>query len=510
MFLRLILGDQLNPRHSWFSETNPDVIYTLMEIRSETDYVVHHIQKVAAIFLSMRHFANELRQMGHQVHYLNLDDPDNRQTFEDNIKLICERYPITRIEYQEPDEYRVDRILSELPIKLSLPVKMVSSEHFLSDRNSLIEVFEGKKSYLLESYYRHFRRKYNILMDNQGHPEGGRWNFDSENRKPFPKNHTPPPPLEFHHKADEIVHTIQSHGVKTIGAIPDNEVTYPINRKESLELLEYFATHLLEHFGTFQDAMHTRFTTGYHSRLSYALNVKMISPLEVIQRCIDEWRQRPDEISLSQLEGFVRQVLGWREYMRAIYWAKMPEYAMLNHFGHSRPLPDWYWTGKTRMNCLRHAIGQSLSMAYAHHIQRLMITGNFALLAGCHPDEVDRWYLGIYIDAFEWVEITNTRGMSQFADGGIVGTKPYVSTSNYINKMSNYCQTCHYDPKKRYGDRACPFNSLYWHFYHRHRPLLEKNPRIGMMYPTWDKMNPSDKEKISAQAEFYLSQLNEL
>lgn len=508
MILRLILGDQLNAQHSWFSEVRPDVVYALMEVRTETDYVAHHIQKVAAIFLAMRHFAEELRNRGHIVEYFTLDHPQNQQSFSGNVKLLCQKYPIGLIQYQEPDEYRVDKMLNALTDELRLPVQMVSSEHFLAKRSSLSEVFAGKKMYLLETYYRYFRKKYNILIDKDGQPEGGRWNYDAENRKPFPRNHVPPAPLLFRHKADEIVDLVKKQGIKTIGHIPGNEIHYPINRQEALALLEYFAKNLLPWFGTFQDAMHTHYTTGYHSRLSFALNVKILHPLEVIGRCVDEWRSRPSEISLSQIEGFVRQILGWREYMRAIYWAKMPEYALLNYFNHTRPLPEWYWTGNTRMNCLRHAIGQSLSMAYAHHIQRLMVTGNFALLAGCDPDEVDRWYLGIYIDAFEWVEITNTRGMSQFADGGIVGTKPYVSSANYINKMSNYCQGCYYDPKKRHGERACPFNSLYWHFYHRHRHLLEKNPRIGMMYQTWDKMDENEKNKILNQAERYLSNLH--
>jgi deoxyribodipyrimidine photolyase-related protein len=230
----------------------------------------------------------------------------------------------------------------------------------------------------------------------------------------------------------------------------------------------------------------------------------------VINRCITEWEKRPNEISISQIEGFVRQILGWREYMRGIYWAKMPEYSQLNFFNHQAKLPEWFWTAQTKMNCLHHAIKQSLDYAYAHHIQRLMITGNFALLAGIHPDEVDKWYLGIYIDAIEWVEITNTRGMSQFADGGIVGTKPYVSSAAYIDKMSNYCQNCFYDKSKKVGEKACPFNSLYWNFYDSNRKLLEKNPRIGMMYKVWDKMQSDTKVEILHQAEKYLNEIESL
>jgi deoxyribodipyrimidine photolyase-related protein len=240
------------------------------------------------------------------------------------------------------------------------------------------------------------------------------------------------------------------------------------------------------------------------------MNLKMLSPKEVVDKAISEYWKRPNEIEYHQLEGFVRQIIGWREYMRGIYWAKMPEFATLNYFENQSKLPAWFWTGRTKMNCLSHTINQSLEFAYAHHIQRLMITGNFALLAGVHPDEVDAWYLGIYIDAIEWVEITNTRGMSQFADGGIVGTKPYVSSATYIHKMSSYCVGCHYDKSKKTGEKACPFNSLYWNFFDKHELKLSKNPRIGMMYNVWRKMDANAKAALLEQANDYLTNINEL
>jgi deoxyribodipyrimidine photolyase-related protein len=277
-----------------------------------------------------------------------------------------------------------------------------------------------------------------------------------------------------------------------------------------LELLDFFVEHCLPFLGTFQDAMQQNQWSIYHSRLSFSMNTKMISPKEVIDAAIQSWEKNPSEISLNQLEGFVRQILGWREYMRGIYWAKMPDYSTLNFFENTAPLPDWFWTGKTKMNCLSQAINQSLDFAYAHHIQRLMITGNFALLAGVNPDEVDAWYLGIYIDALDWVEITNTRGMSQFADGGIVGTKPYVSSATYIDKMSNYCGNCHYKKELKIGEKACPFNSLYWNFYDRNEAKLSNNPRIGMMYNVWRKMEQSQKTALLHQAEIYLNKINEL
>jgi deoxyribodipyrimidine photolyase-related protein len=297
---------------------------------------------------------------------------------------------------------------------------------------------------------------------------------------------------------------------KTIGTIDPSDFIWPISRQQSLDLLDFFATECLPLFGTYQDAMTPREWSLYHSRISFSMNIKLISPQEVIGRAIAEWESRPTEIEFNQLEGFVRQIIGWREYMRGIYWNKMPMYATLNFFNHQAALPNWFWTGKTKMHCVSDAINQSLQYAYAHHIQRLMITGNFALLAGINPDEIDAWYLGIYIDAFEWVEITNTRGMSQFADGGIVGTKPYVSSASYIDKMSHYCGSCYYNKNVKTGDKACPFNSLYWNFYDKNEQKLASNPRIGMMYNVWRKMKPQDKEALLIQAKYYLNNINEL
>jgi len=341
-------------------------------------------------------------------------------------------------------------------------------------------------------------------------PLTGQWNYDSDNRKKLPKDHKPTPPLVFNNDVSEIYNEIATTNIKTIGTIDAKNFVWPVNRKQSLALLDFFATACLPLFGSYQDAMTPNEWSMYHSRISFSMNVKMISPQEVIDRAIDEWRKRPNEIEFNQLEGFVRQIIGWREYMRGIYWNKMPQYATLNFFNNQEKLPDWFWTGKTKMNCLKDAISQSLQYGYAHHIQRLMITGNFALLAGVHPDEIDAWYLGIYMDAFEWVEITNTRGMSQFADGGIVGTKPYVSSASYIDKMSHYCSSCFYKKNIKTGEKACPFNSLYWNFYDRNESKLASNPRIGMMYNVWRKMKSEDKTALLEQANYYLKNRNEL
>ena len=507
--IRLILGDQLNHQHSWFSKKEDNIIYCLFEMRQETDYVAHHIQKVVGFFAAMRNFAQELRVKGHSVIYLKLDDSENRQSLTTNISQLISQNKIGKFEYLLPDEWRLDIQLKEFCKKLNIESEAFNTEHFLTTRTELADFFKGKKNYLMESFYRKMRRKYDIMMDGD-QPVTGKWNYDAENRKKIPKDHCPPEPLIFGKDVSEITELIEKQGVKTIGQIDSKNYLWPTSRAESLALLNFFVEGCLPNFGNFQDAMTPHFWSVYHSRLSFSLNTKMISPLEVVKCAVEYWEVNKDNISIAQIEGFVRQIIGWREYMRGIYWAKMPGFAEMNFFANTRRLPKWFWTGDTKMHCLRHSIKQSLNYAYAHHIQRLMVTGNFLLLAGIDPNEVDDWYLGIYIDAIEWVEITNTRGMSQFADGGIVGTKPYVSSANYIDKMSHYCKDCFYNKKLKTGERACPFNSLYWNFYDRNREKLEKNPRIGMAYRTWDKMNPDSKMAILEQAEFYLNNLDEL
>ncbi len=507
--LRLILGDQLNSQHSWFTKQDSNITYVIMEVRTETDYAWHHIQKIVGFFSAMQQFAEELQQKKHQVIYIKLNDSNNLQSFETNLDRLIKAHSFTHFEYQLPDEYRLDELMKKYCSTLTITTSVFDSEHFISSREELGVFFKGKKTFLMESFYRYMRKKHDVLMDGT-EPQYGQWNFDSDNRKKLPAKHNVVKPLLFNNDVTTIFNYLSNTNVKTIGSIDAKNFIWPINRTQSLALLDFFVKECLPLFGTYQDAMAPNEWSLYHSRLSFSMNTKLISPIEVINKAIEEWKKRPTEIEFNQLEGFVRQIIGWREYMRGIYWLKMPEYSTLNYFDHQNKLPEWYWTGKTKMNCLKHSIQQSLEYSYAHHIQRLMITGNFALLAGVHPDEVDAWYLGIYIDAIDWVEITNTRGMSQFADGGIVGTKPYVSSATYINKMSNYCGTCFYYKAKKTGDKACPFNSLYWNFYDQHEHRLAKNPRIGMMYNVWKRMEPAAKTALLEQAAYYLEHINEL
>jgi len=337
-------------------------------------------------------------------------------------------------------------------------------------------------------------------MVNSKDPEGGKWNFDKSNRKKWSGKPEIPHERGFRKDVSELLQEVEKAGIKTFGNLDAEKFNWPTSREDSLSVLNYFCKNLLVHFGDFQDALHTEQAYLFHSRLSFALNTKMLHPKEVIDSVIGYWRENKDEIDISQVEGFVRQILGWREYMRGIYWKEMPGYGRSNKLDNQNKLPEFYWSANTKMNCLKHSIQQSLDNAYAHHIQRLMITGNYALLTQTHPDEVDAWYLGIYIDAIEWVEITNTRGMSQFADGGIVATKPYVSSGSYINKMSNYCKGCEYDVKKKTGEHSCPFNSLYWNFLDDKREFFKDNRRMGMMLNMLDKKSQDELFRIKERA----------
>lgn len=505
--VRLILGDQLNSEHSWFEEVDENKIYLMAEMRQETDYVKHHIQKVVAFFLAMRNFSTELTEKGHQVIYFTISDEENPQDLEKLILQTIEKYQIECFEYQLPDEYRLDEQLKAICSNLAIPSKVYDSEHFYTSRFELKDFFEGKKQLLMESFYRMMRKKHDVLMIGS-QPLDGKWNFDQSNRNKY-KNEVPIPfPLEFHKNVKELVSEIKNHGIETMGSIDASNFNWPTSRSESLQLISYFCEHLLPYFGTYQDSLFTGHKFLFHSRLSFALNSKIISPKEVIDGVIAYYFENQDEIELAQVEGFVRQIIGWREYVRGIYWKEMPNYSKMNALENYNKLPEFYWTGKTKMKCMQHSISQSLTEAYAHHIQRLMVIGNFSLLAQLHPDAVDEWYLGVYIDAIEWVELPNTRGMSQYADGGIVATKPYVSSGSYINKMSDYCGNCHYNVKDKFGEKACPFNSLYWNFLDEKKHHFAKNQRMSMMLALLNKMKPEELVKIKEKAQNILENIN--
>lgn len=507
--LRLILGDQLNYKHSWYNQKDVNVIYFMAEMRQETDYVKHHIQKIVAFFKSMRSFCDWLKNEGHTVVYYTLDTENNQQNLIKNIQQLIEEHNIEKFEYQLPDEYRLDEQLKTFCEKISIDTQVYDTEHFLTSRADFAEFFKGKKQMVMEYFYRDMRKKYTIMMVNDTDPEGGKWNFDQSNRKKWKGSPQIPREKRVKNSVKEIHKMIAAAEIKTIGTIDVENFHWPTNRRDCLKVLDYFCEKLLINFGDYQDAMHTDEKFLFHSRLSFAMNSKMLHPKEVIEKVISHWRTHKDDIDISQVEGFVRQILGWREYMRGMYWKEMPNYRTLNTLKNSNSLPTFFWTGKTKMNCLKHAITQSLNEAYAHHIQRLMIIGNFALLTQMDPDEVDEWYLGIYIDAIEWVELTNTRGMSQFADGGLVATKPYVSSGSYINKMSNYCSNCVYKISKKETEDACPFNSLYWNFLDEKRKHFKDNQRMNMMMSLLDKMEKSKLEALKDRAQKIIANLED-
>ncbi len=496
--IRLVLGDQLNSNHSWFTEVSNDVLYVMAELKQESAYVKHHIQKIAAFFAGMRAFAADLEAHGHAVFYIKINDTLAENSFAELLLNVAKEKSATVIRYQLPDEYRLDSELARLSQQKEIQIITCDSEHFLTTRTDFQNFFAGKKQFLMERFYRNMREKHRFLMEGSA-PEGGKWNFDHDNRKKY-KNEVPiPKPPVFQNDVTAIYNEILHAKLPHFGAIDPKNLTWPITRHQALSVLKHFCEALLPFFGTYEDAMYGDDPFLFHSRLSFAMNSKLLSPTEVIEAAISAYRAN-DKISIAQIEGFVRQIAGWREYVRGLYWKEMPNYAQLNHLENKNPLPEFYWTGDTKMNCLRKSISQSLELAYAHHIQRLMVIGNFSLLTQLHPDEVDAWYLGIYIDAIEWVELPNTRGMSQWADGGIIATKPYVSSGSYINKMSDYCGKCAYNVKERVGENACPFNALYWNILDEKKSFFANNQRMSMMLALLKKIPATELAEIKLRA----------
>ncbi|MGB3592284.1 MAG: cryptochrome/photolyase family protein [Nonlabens sp.] len=506
--LRLILGDQLNHNHSWYKGNQDHIIYHMAEMRQETDYVKHHIQKVVAFFLAMRGFNDWMIDRGFHTTYYQLDHQQNQQDLVQNLKHLIDTHDIKKFEYQAPDEYRLDQQLKNFCESLDIEWQGYDTEHFYTKRKDVEKFFEGKKRLTMEYFYRDMRKKHDIMIEGDKEPEGGKWNYDHNNRQKW--NGEVPIPYEkgFRKEVGELVKLLDEQGVNTFGRIEVNNFNWPTTRQDALDVINYFCEELLIHFGDFQDAMHTDQEYLFHSRISFAMNSKLISPQEVVETVLSRFRESgKPKINIAQVEGFIRQILGWREFMRGIYWKEMPEYQTKNVLENKNKLPEFYWTGETKMNCLKTTINNSLDNAYAHHIQRLMVTGNYALLTMTDPSYVDEWYLGIYIDAIEWVEITNTRGMSQWADGGLVATKPYVSSGSYINKMGNYCKNCVYKvTKKNAEEDACPFNSLYWNFLDEKKEHFKNNQRMNMMMGLLNKMDADKLERHKSRAREVIDQ----
>ncbi len=509
--LVLVLGDQLDPQAAAFDDFDPSLDAVWMaEVDEESTHVWSHKQRIAVFLAAMRHFREQLRASGITVHYTQLTPEATVKqppsSLAHQLKMDLEQLRPAKLIVTKPGDYRVEQSLRAAADELPIPIEIREDRHFLSTPAEFAEHARGRKQLRMEFFYREMRRKTGYLM-NGDQPEGGEWNYDSENREAFGKKGPPllvaPPKLKHDALTEQVLTLVRTRFASHPGKL--ERFLWPVTREQALVLLEHFITHLLPHFGRYQDAMWTGQAKLFHSQISSAMNLKLLDPREVIESAEQAYRR--GDVELASAEGFIRQILGWREYVRGIYWLYMPEYLERNHLHATRTLPDFYWTGETPMRCLRETITQTLETGYAHHIQRLMVTGLFALLAGIRPQEVHAWYLAVYIDAIEWVELPNTLGMSQYADGGVMASKPYVATGKYIQRMSNYCSGCQFDPALSTGEKACPFTTLYWDFLMRHETLLKKNQRMSLQVKNLARLSSDDKQKIRDQAETFLRTL---
>jgi deoxyribodipyrimidine photolyase-related protein len=502
-----ILGDQLTrDLASLRGRAKDDTVILMMEVWEAATYVKHHKQKIALVFSAMRHFAAGLQDAGWTVDYVKLTDPENAGSFTGEIARAIERHDPRAIQVVEASEWRVRQMQDEWSDKFAYEVEILPDDRFLCSHAEFDEWAEGRKHLTMEYFYREMRRKTGLLMrGDDGKPAGGEWNYDSENREP-PKEGLDPPPrprFEPDEITQEVLELVEAEFADHFGRLEPFE--WPVTRDQAQQAADAFFAERIEKFGPYQDAMVHGQDDLYHSMLSTSINLGLLDPLALCQRAQQAYEE--GLAPLNSVEGFIRQIIGWREYVRGFYWHFMPQLESANELGAERPLPEFYWTGETDMRCMADCIRSTRENAHAHHIQRLMVLGNFALLAGIHPRDVQDWYLAVYADAYDWVEMPNVVGMVLYADGGKLATKPYAASGNYINKMSDYCKDCRYSVSKKTGDGACPFNPLYWHFMHRNRDRLESNHRIGRIYATWDRMGAEKQREYLQSAEKFLDSL---
>ena len=499
--LRLVLGDQLDravAALAGFDLARDTVL--MVEAMAEATYVPHHPKKIAFILAAMRHFAAELRASGVRLRYVALDDPANTQSFAGELaRAVAELRP-ERVLVTEPGEWRVLAELRACP-----GLEILPDDRFFCGTAAFARWAGERRQLRMELFYREMRKATGILMEPDGEPAGGQWNYDADNRKPLPDGLPLPEPLRIEPDAvtREVLTLVGQRFGHHFGDL--EPFWFAVTRKDALRALDRFIEAALPRFGDYQDAMKQGEDWLFHSALSQYLNSGLLRPAEVCVAAEQAWRD--GAVPLNSAEGFIRQILGWREYVRGIYWLKMPGYAQLNGLGNQRPLPWFYWTGETDLNCLRQALDQTRREALSHHIQRLMVTGNFALLAGVIPEEICAWYLAVYADAYEWVELPNVLGMVMHADGGYLGSKPYAAGGNYINRMSDFCRSCRYDVKAKAGPDACPLNYLYWNFMLENRAKLGRNPRLAQALRTLDRLGPERQAEIRADSRRFLDSL---
>ena len=500
-----ILGDQLSPEISSLADRKPaDTVVLMMEVAEETTYVRHHKAKIAMILAAMRHFAGELRQAGWTVDYVTLDDPANTGSFTGEVARAVARHDARGVQVTEPGEWRVRQAMEQWRHDLPARLRILPDTRFVCALPDFYAWAAGRRELRMEWFYREMRRKTGLLMED-GKPVGGRWNFDAENRGGPDAGLKPPALPLFAPDAitREILDLVSDRFDKHFGSL--EKFGWPVTRIDAEIAREAFLAHRLPLFGKYQDAMMTGQDFLFHAVLSPAINIGLLDPLDLCRRAETEWRE--GRAPLEAVEGFIRQIIGWREYIRGMYWLEMPQLAQANGLDADRPLPDFYWTGDTPMRCLSECVRTTRENAYAHHIQRLMVLGNFALIAGLRPNEVADWFLVVYADAFEWVELPNVAGMVLHADSGRLASKPYAASGAYIDRMSDYCGACTFDVKKKTGDGACPFNALYWHFLARNEAQLAGYHRLAQPYATWRRMSEDKRSAYIESAETFLQGL---
>ncbi len=497
--LRVILGDQLSHSIPSLHTMGPHDYIVMAEVMAEATYVPHHPKKIAFVFSAMRHFAHELQQKGYQVRYITLDDPNNTGSIQGEVARAIAATHATQIMITEPSEYRLWHDVMQWESLWGIPVICLPDTRFMASRADFAKWAGDKTSLRMAYFYREMRKKTGLLMAPDGKPLGGQWDFDAQNREPMPPHIHPPQRMAFppDTTTQAVLELVRDRFSHHFGSLDPFELG--VTRDQALMCLHDFITHCLPYFGTYQDAMRLGNPYLYHSLISSYLNVGLLTPLEVCQ--LAEQAVLNGHVPLSSGEGFIRQILGWREYVRGVYWTWMPSYGQLNALQATEPLPSFYWTGDTHMACMKDVIQQTRDYAYSHHIQRLMVTGNFALLAGLDVGAVQDWYLASYSDAYEWVEMPNTLGMALFADGGKMASKPYAASGKYIQKMGDFCKGCRYRPSELLGTDACPFNALYWAFISRHRDRFKGNQRMVYMVATWDRFSADKQQAILCRAD---------
>ena len=501
-----LLGDQLTrDLASLRGRAKDDTVILMAELWDEATYVRHHKQKIALIFSAMRHFAEELEDAGWSVDYIRLTDSDNAGDFTGEVARAIERHDPRAVHVTHSGEWRVQQAIEHWPEKFACKVEIHEDDRFLCPLPEFRDWAQDRGTLRMENFYRDMRRRTGLLMTADGKPVGGEWNYDKLNRESPDEGLDPPPRPTFAPDGitSEVIALVEERFGGHFGSL--ESFGWPVTREQAEAAADAFFAERLARFGPYQDAMVHGQDDLYHSMLSTSLNLGLLDPLDLCRRA--EALYEAGEAPINSVEGFIRQIIGWREYVRGFYWQFMPGLAEANAMEAHRPLPEFYWTGETDMRCLVDCIRSTRDNAHAHHIQRLMVLGNFALIAGIDPQAVQDWYLAVYADAYEWVELPNVAAMVLYADGGRLASKPYAASGNYINTMSDYCRKCRYSPAKKTGEGACPFNPLYWHFMHRHRDRLESNHRVGRIYANWDRMGEQRQREYLDSAEAFLETL---